>query len=1147
VASTKAASRARLGVLVVRRFFFLSLKSGKDIGKSEELVRLNRRRSGKTCSGTRILLGITLLMTLAGVVLILSSAALRLADRENANRLSASDARFVASPAKRAPLAQSPSTGGRQQTLTAYSHLPLMFEPNQGQTDANVKFLAHGSGYGLYLTAHEAVLALPQAAINPQHPTLRASVVRMTLAGANSAAEPAGDVQLPGKSNYFIGNDPAQWHRDIPQFARVRYRDVYPGVDLVYYGNQGRLEYDFEVEPGADPNVVALKFQGPRNLRIDTAGDLVLAVGDSNVRLQAPRVYQKFGAEERKVAGRFTLRGQEKDEVGFQLGAYDRSRALIVDPVLVYSTYLGGSGNEACSIIAPITVAGLAAPPAGCPAIAVDAVGNGYVAGSTTSTNFPATAGEYQPALAPGATANAFVAKFDPTGALQFATYLGGNGVDYTAGVGVDSGFDVIVTGTTSSGDFPTKGSIAPFQATPVSGGKHVFLSKLDPTGKILLYSTYLSGSGVDIASGLALDAGSNAYVTGTTTSTEQETGFPSTLGAIQTAPKATNQFFFTKVDPNTAGSGSVPYSTYIGGSNPSNGVTVGGGVAVDSTSNAYITGGTNFIDMPLLNAYQVTNKGGLDAFLTKINPAGVTGTQLLYSTYMGGSGDDVGYGVAVDSTPNAYVVGSTTSTDFNGAATGTVALQGSNGGGTDAFLAKFGILCTLSTCTTPLPLDYFTYLGGSGTDVANAVTIDNSQGAQIVGWTNSANFPLIGSLLPPPPPGKVLSNAYFARIDTLANCSPIITPTCASTSSSSDFGGNGADFGTGVALDQQGSTYLTGETSSATGFPLRNPFEGALNGPTDAFVTKLGPLLNLTMPPPTAIPLVVGVGSQVSFAYTITNNGEFTNGVYFIDYLPASGSTFVSATSSPGTCGSPANQTVLCNIGTLNAAATATVTVVLTPVAPTLPGGTIILGNSGSAFVGQAMLATASTSVTVNDFTLVVAPATATVPAGVPATFTATITPSSNSGFPNSVSISCGSGLPVGATCLPGNNNPIPNLNSGPASSQLIINTTQRVTTTTDLRRGGGPRAPFYAALLPVSGLALFGVGIGGKRSRRRRLLLAVLMGGFFALVIFQAGCGSSTTTTTTTGTPAGTYPVTVNAVSGSATRTTVVTLVVQ
>jgi hypothetical protein len=1133
--STQAASRARLGVLVVRRFFFLSLKSGKDIGKLEELVRLNRRRSGKTCSGTRIFAAIALLVTLGVVALSFDSGAahLRAVQDENAGRFSASNA-------------QSAHSEQGSRVLNTYSRLPLMFEPNRGQTDASVKFLAHGNGYGLYLTAKDAVLALQQSAASSQHPARRTSAVSMRLAGTSSVAEPTGDVQLPGKSNYLIGNDPGQWHRDIPQFARVRYRNVYPGIDLVFYGNQGRLEYDFEVAPGSDPKVIALKFRGSQSLRIDASGDLVLAVGGSDMRLQAPRVYQKYGAEERSVAGRFEMRGKNEDEAGFQLGAYDRNRALIIDPVLVYSTYLGGSGNEACSVIAPTTIGGVVAPPAGCPAIAVDPVGNAYVAGSTTSTNFPGTAGEFQPALATGATANVFVAKFTPTGSLQFATYLGGNGIDYPAGIGVDNGFNMVVAGTTTSSDFPTKGTNAPFQATPVSGGKHVFVSKLDPTGKILQYSTYLSGTGADVASGLALDPGGNAYVTGTTTSTEVETDFPSTIGAYQTAPKATNQFFFTKVDPNASGSGSVLYSTYIGGSNPANGVTVGGGIAVDSNSNAYITGGTNYIDMPLLNAYQAINEGGLDAFVTKINPAGVTGTQLLYSTYLGGSGDDVGYGIAVDTTTNAYVTGSTTSTIFNATVVGTVALQAVNGGGTDAFLAKFGVVCALSTCTTPLPLDYFSYLGGSGTDVATAVTVDNSSGAHISGWTNSANFPLVGSLLQPGYGGGT-SDAFLARIDTLATCTPIGNPACASTSSSGFFGGTGADFGTSIALDPQGSSYLTGETSSPTGFLLKNPYQGVLSGPTDAFVSKLGPVLNLTMQPPNATPTVVGVGSQVSFAYTITNNGEFTNGVTFVDYLPASGSTFVSATGSPGTCGSPTNNSVLCNIGTLNAAATATVTVIVTPVAPTLPGGSTILGNSGSAFVGQSMLATASGSVTVNDFSLRVAPATATVPAGVPAVFTATVTPSSNSGFPNSISLSCGSGLPVGATCLPGNNNPIPNLNSGPASSQFVINTTARVTTTTDLRHGGGLGAPFYVTWLPVSGLALLGVGIGGKRRRQRRLLMGLLLCGFFALILFQAGCSSSSTTSTTTGTPAGTYAVTVNAASGSATRSTVVTLVVQ
>jgi len=594
-----------------------------------------------------------------------------------------------------------------------------------------------------------------------------------------------------------------------------------------------------------------------------------------------------------------------------------------------------------------------------------------------------------------------------------------------------------------------------------------------------------------------------------------------------------------------------VSYSTYIGGSSPSTGVVTGGGVAVDSSSNAYITGGTNFIDMPLLNAFQGLNEGEMDAFVVKINPTGVTGAQLLYATYLGGSLNDVGNGIAVDSSGDAYVAGYTASTDFNVTGVTGTALQASNGGGIDAFVAKLGVPCTSTSCTTfNVPLDYFTYLGGSGTDVATAITADNNGGVRISGWTNSptGSFPIVGNPLQSTYGGGA-SDGFFASIDTLATCSPIVTPTCVATSTTTYFGGTGADFGTSVALDQQGSSYLVGETASSS-FPLL--LQGTLSGPSDAFVAKLAPVLDLTMLPPTVTPQVVGMGSQVSFAYTITNDAEFTNGVTLTDFLPSSGATFVSATASPGTCGTPTNNTVLCNIGTLNAAATATVTVIETPVAPTLPGGTVSVGNSASVFVGQLQEATASASATVNDFSLKVAPATATVPAGVPAVFTATITPSSNSGFPDSVSISCGSGLPTGATCLPGNNNPLPNLNTGAQSSQLVINTTARVTTTTDLRHGHNSGTPFYAALLPlsglpVSGLALLGVGLCGKGSRRRRWLMGLLLASLFALILFLPACGTTATTTTTTGTPAGTYVVTVNAVSGNATRSTVVTLVVQ
>jgi hypothetical protein len=535
-----------------------------------------------------------------------------------------------------------------------------------------------------------------------------------------------------------------------------------------------------------------------------------------------------------------------------------------------------------------------------------------------------------------------------------------------------------------------------------------------------------------------------------------------------------------------------------------------------------------------------------LDVFVAKINPAGVNGTQLVYSTYLGGLLDDVGYGIAVDASGDAYVTGSTASTDVNPTGTTATALQSTNAGGTRAFVAKFGVPCTGTTCTIfTVPLNYFSYLGSptnTGTDVGTAITVDSTSGARITGWTSSTDFPLLGTLLQTGY-GGAPSDAFFARIDTLATCTPIGNPNCVSTSTTSYLGGSLADSGTGIAQDQQGSSYLTGETFSSN-FPVLNPDQGR-NGPSDAFVTKLAPVLNFTLVP-TAVPPVVGVGSQVSFAYTVTNSGEFTNGITFTDFLPASGATFVSAAASPGTCGAPTNNTILCNIGTLNTAATATVTVIVTPVAPTLPGGPVSLGNSGQAAVGQLTFPS-SASVTVNDFSITASPATATVPAGVPAVFTAVVSPSSTSGFPDSVSISCGSGLPTGATCLPGNNNPIPNLNSGPQSSQFVINTTARVTTTTDLRHGGESGVPLYASWLPVSGLALVGVGLTGRRSRQRRLLMGLVLAGFFALILFVQGCSSSKTTTTTSGTPAGTYSVTVNAASGNATRSTVVTLIVR
>ena len=504
-----------------------------------------------------------------------------------------------------------PDFAPNQPVRVDLGQLPLRFEPNQGQTSSKVDFLARGAGYGLFLTPNQAVLSLRS--------NQNTSVVRMELAGGNPAAAVAGAEQLPGKSNYLIGNDPAKWHRDIPQFARVRYQGVYPGVDLVYYGNQGQLEYDFEVAPGADPSQIALRFQGPEKTTLDASGNLILASGGGVVQLKAPRVYQQSGAEQQAVAAKFAV--QPDGKIAFELGAYDRRRALVIDPVLTYSTYFGGSGAETCPGNVRILVGAISSPPPGCPAVGIDASSNIYLAGSTTSTDFPLTpqTGTTPPPAAfqgtIAGTANVFVSKLNAAGsAILFSTYLGGNGLDSTAGVAADSAFNVVVAGNTTSSNFPTTSASA-FQTAPTNANNHAFVSVLDPTGHSLVYSTYLSGNGEESARGLALDSRNKIYVIGATTSTNQPDAthsFPATLGAIQVSSVGTSQFFVSKIDPTLIGFPSLAYSTYFGGGNPLNGVTLGGGIAVDANSKVYITGGTNFLhtgssatDFPILNAYE--------------------------------------------------------------------------------------------------------------------------------------------------------------------------------------------------------------------------------------------------------------------------------------------------------------------------------------------------------------------------------------------------------------------------------------------------------------------------------------------------------------------------------------------------------------
>ncbi len=750
------------------------------------------------------------------------------------------------------------------------------------------------------------------------------------------------------------------------------------------------------------------------------------------------------------------------------------------------------------------------------------------------------------------AAADVFLVRFNSTGnALDYTTFVGGSGLDYPTGVGVDGGFNVYVAGTTDSGDFPVSASA--FQSGPGSANtNHVFFSKFDSSGSVNLYSTYLSGTtGGDSASALAVDKLGKAYIFGTTSSSD----FPVTAGALQGTAAATNQFFFSKLDPGANGSASLLYSTFFGGSTPSAGVVDGGAVAVDANLDVYLAGGTSFTDMPVVNAYQGAYQGGAHDVWAALLKAPANNTQQYtptYETYLGGGGDDIAYGVATDGS-STFITGSTTSTVINPAPVGVTPFQATNGGGGDAFVAKFGLPVTSGTTQGSVPLSYFTFLGGSAADAGLSIVTDTTSGqARVTGFTDSgASFPATG--------GSFGSgggrDAFIARILT----STVSTTT--NTSTANRLGGSGTDIGSSITVDTALNDYLAGETSSGN-FPLAAPFQGGPSGPSDAFVTKLGPNasgLTFTCPGtgcpsanPTVAPSPVGVGNQVTFKYSIYNTGDPVAGVLLNDQLDPN-SSFVSATASPGTCATSAvNLIVVCNLGTVPTSVTttsgsttttapaATVSVVVSSIVPSvtgvMPPQPAPISNSATLSVGPG--SSAQGTATVNDFGIsVVGSNTQHVTAGAPATYKLMVTPTGP--VPESVSLSCGSGLPAGAACtFPNNTNPIPNLNNGPQSRSLEITTQARVTTPASLFR----RGPIYAFWFPISGLAMLGAGI----SRKRRLLLGALFAAVLGTVMVQAACGSSSGNgSTTTGTPAGTYTITVNA-TAVAVRTTTVTLVV-
>jgi Beta-propeller repeat len=735
---------------------------------------------------------------------------------------------------------------GRVSAHASFGALPLSFELNRGQSDSRVKFLAHSSSYALFLTSTDAVLAtFAPARTAPTGPDplnlgklkrrapLRESLIRLHPLGAVPHPRLVGLDRLPGTVNYFIGNDPQRWHTDIPTYARVSYRSIYPGIDLVYYGRQGHLESDWVLRAGANPATIRLRVEGARPLRLDGEGNLVLQSRPGTLIQSKPSLYQQIGRTRQSIAGRYALLGPH--EVGFTVASYDVTRPLIIDPVLLYSTYVGGSGSDQST------------------GLALDGTGDAYITGSTNSTNFPIANARQAAATAPP---DAFVAKLNSAGSgLIYSTYLGGAGDDAGNGIAIDSQGAAFVTGDTKSADFPTVNGLSiPKDCSPsifAPPGSHLcseykgFVAKLNPTGDGLVFSTYLSGNCCDdFGIGIATDNAGNAYVTGLAFSDD----FPTTPGAFQTTHRGFTDAFVTKF----GAIGNLIYSTYLGGDNFEGGL----GIAVDGSGNAYIAGFTDSTNFPTANPSQAALGGNCpggdtvcpDAFVAKLSP---DGRALVYSTYLGGQDEDRAFGVALDNAGNAYVTGTTKSVNFPT----DNPLSGSNGGGsckgsdgsptpcTDAFVAKFSAAGARV---------YSTYLGGAGNDQGNGIAVDSAGDAFVVGSTDATNFPVANAFQPAPGGGSCTdgsgnavpcSDAFVVELD----------PAGAGLVYSTYLGGPGNNTGSAIALDGAGNAYVTGATSSA-GFPVKGTFQASSGGTTDAFLAKIGePPAKPTPVPPTA------------------------------------------------------------------------------------------------------------------------------------------------------------------------------------------------------------------------------------------------------------------------------------------------------
>ncbi len=1064
------------------------------------------------------------------------------------------------------PLPQAGAAKNSPESLSApemaakFTQMPLRFEANAGQADSRVKFLARGSGYTLFLTPREAVLSLQKT----NQPS--GAVVRMRLAGANAAARAEGVERLDGVSNYFLGNDPRQWRTEVPNYAKVRYRGVYPGVDLIYYGRERQLEYDFVVAPGADPRRIEFAVSGARRMRLDASGDLALDAGGGEVTLRRPVIYQQRGKHRREIAGRYALRGANR--AGFELAPYEASLPLVIDPTLAYSTYLGGSSTDLGLGIAldssnniyvtgstessnfptlnPINVAirglqnvfvtklnangsafvystyvGGTGTDSG-NAIAVDGAGSAYVAGTTNSANFP-TAGTPLQAQLKG-TQNAFVMKLNLNGsALTYSTYLGGSNTDSGNAIDIDSAGDAYVIGQTNSNDFP----VASARQAAIAGAANSFISKLKPDGSGLLFSTYLGGSGTDSGNAIALDSSGNAYLTGQTSSPN----FP-TANPLQAALGGSSNAFVAEIKSDGS---ALVYSTYLGGT----GADQGNGIALDGTGNACVTGATTSANFPTKLPLQPTLHGDQNAFVAKVAP---NGASLIFSTYLGGSSGDRGLAIALDSTGNIYLTGQARSSDFPLLHPFAPALAGS----ADAFVT--------SIKGDGSALVYSTFFGGNGLEFGTALTTNSTGQLLVLGVTQSSDFPLQS---PKQSFFGGSSDAFIARVTTAAAPGVLLTPVAlafpttdinktsdpltATVTNTGDaalaisgisvIGPNSTEF---TQTNTCGSSVAAGASCAFTvkflptaGGSRSASIRIADNAVATPHLITLSGNGNAPAPTVALFPGLltfsgVAVGESASQPVTLTNNGTAALTITSMIFIGTNKSDFTQT----NTCGTSVAVAATCTINvTFKPAATGarSATLNVNDNAPDTPQFVFLLG-------GEV-------------FGIFASPSSASLTAGESVSTTVTVSP--GNGFNQAVALTC-TNLPQGTNCIFVPSSVTPN-GKDPITAAMTITTTVRPALVPPHSKwwpgASRPLAPWPASWLAL--LAVLGAAWSRRRGARPRLRLS--LAGAVIVFLCIVGCGGSGTSGPKAGpTPAGTFNITINGTAGKLVETSTFQLIV-